>query len=77
MKQVNASEARIHLSRLLREVEKGRTITLVCPRRPIALIIPIDDRDRAPVEPCGFLNPEATVAESDQRRNPVGTDYRD
>jgi prevent-host-death family protein len=39
---VSTFEAKTHLSRLLQEVEKGRTITITRRGKPIARLVPID-----------------------------------
>jgi len=46
MKYVGVSEARVHLSRLLDEVETGETITITRRGRPVARIVPIGRRRR-------------------------------
>ena len=41
MKTVNVTEAKAHLSRLLRRVERGETVVIVHRGRPIARIEPV------------------------------------
>lgn len=50
MREVQASEAKTHLPRLLDEVERGETIVITRHGRPIARIIPETDRRRADFE---------------------------
>jgi prevent-host-death family protein len=50
MREVQASEAKTHLPRLLDEVERGETIVTTRHGRPIARIVPEVDRRRADVE---------------------------
>ncbi|BCH22757.1 antitoxin [Mesorhizobium sp. L-8-10] len=46
MREVQASEAKIHLPRLLSEVERGETIVITRHGRPIARIVPETDERR-------------------------------
>jgi prevent-host-death family protein len=50
MREVQASEAKTHLPRLLDEVERGETIVITRHGRPIARIVPEADRRRADFE---------------------------
>jgi prevent-host-death family protein len=55
MPEVDAFDARTHLSRLLGQVERGETITITRHGRPVARLIPIagssrDERRRAVAE---------------------------
>jgi prevent-host-death family protein len=50
MREVQASEAKTHLSRLLDDVERGETIVITRHGRPIARIVPETDRRRAAFE---------------------------
>ena len=50
MREVQASEAKAHLPRLLDEVERGETIVTTRHGRPIARIVPGIDLRRADVE---------------------------
>lgn len=50
MREVQASEAKTHLPRLLDEVERGETIIITRHGRPIARIVPETDRHRAEFE---------------------------
>ena len=43
MKTINVTEAKAHLSRLLRRVERGETVVIVHRGRPIARIEPVRD----------------------------------
>ena len=46
MKQVGVYDAKTHLPKLLDEVERGETVTITRHGRPIAKLVPIDDRKR-------------------------------
>jgi prevent-host-death family protein len=46
MPEVDAFEAKTHLSHLLDEVERGETITITRHGRPVARLIPIDGSSR-------------------------------
>ncbi len=50
MREVQASEAKTHLSRLLDHVERGEIIAITRHGRPIARIVPEADRRRADFE---------------------------
>jgi len=50
MKTVGTYEAKTHLPRLLGEVERGESITITRRGKPIAIISPIEDVDRARVK---------------------------
>lgn len=41
MKQIGAYEAKTHLPRLLKEVERGETFTITNHGRPVARLVPI------------------------------------
>lgn len=49
MREVQASEAKTHLPRLLDEVERGETIVITRHGRPIARIVPEVSRRRAEI----------------------------
>ena len=70
MRQVQASQAKAHLTQLLDEVERGETILITRHGRPIARIVPEaagrrDELDRAiaDLEELGKQTGEATVEE--------------
>ncbi|HSP56398.1 MAG TPA: type II toxin-antitoxin system prevent-host-death family antitoxin [Dehalococcoidia bacterium] len=46
MKQIGANEARRQLSRLLREVERGETVTITRHGRQVARLVPIEKPKR-------------------------------
>jgi prevent-host-death family protein len=50
MREIQASEAKTHLPRLLDEVERGETIVITRHGRPIARLVPEADRRRAEIE---------------------------
>ena len=50
MREVQASEAKTHLPRLLDDVERGETIVITRHGRPIVRIVPETDRRRADFE---------------------------
>ena len=45
-KVIQATEANLHFSRILREVEQGDSFTVTSHGRPIALIVPATSQDR-------------------------------
>jgi prevent-host-death family protein len=47
MREVQASEAKTHLPRLLDDVERGETIVITRHGRPIARLVPDEDQRRA------------------------------
>lgn len=47
MREIQATEAKAHLSQLLNAVEQGETVTITRHGRPIAHLIPADIRERA------------------------------
>jgi prevent-host-death family protein len=47
MREVQASEAKTHLPRLLDDVERGETIVITRHGRPIARLVPDEDNRRA------------------------------
>ena len=47
MREVAATEARIHLAQLLRSVECGETIAITRHGRPIAHLVPAEAQERA------------------------------
>ena len=47
MREVAATEARIHLARLLSSVERGGTIAITRHGRPIAHLVPAEAQERA------------------------------
>ncbi len=44
MRQIQASEAKVHLAQLLDEVERGETLIITRHGRPIARLVPEEDR---------------------------------
>ena len=50
MKQVGAYEAKTKLSLLLRDVEKGESITITKHGIPVAMLIPADNRKKRPLQ---------------------------
>lgn len=49
MREVQASEAKAHLSELLDDVERGETVVVTRHGRPIARIVPEAERRRAEI----------------------------
>ena len=47
MREVQASEAKTHLPQLLDEVERGETIVITRHGRPVARLVPDEERRRA------------------------------
>jgi prevent-host-death family protein len=47
MREVQASEAKTHLPQLLDDVERGETIVIARHGRPIARLVPDEERRRA------------------------------
>jgi prevent-host-death family protein len=47
MRQVQASDAKTHLPRLLDDVERGETIAITRHGRPVAHLVPAATQDRA------------------------------
>jgi prevent-host-death family protein len=45
-KTIGAFEAKTHFSALLEEIEQGREITITKHGRPVAKLVPVDDRQR-------------------------------
>ncbi len=45
--QVNAFDAKTHLSQLLRQAEQGRSITITRHGKPVARLVPIDAQSGA------------------------------
>ena len=64
MREVQASEAKTHLPRLLDEVERGETIVITRHGRPIARIVPEADRRQAEID--------AAIARIQERRTRAG-----
>jgi len=58
MREIQASEAKTHLPRLLDEVERGETLIITRHGRAIARIVPEVDRQQAEVDQAieGILN---------------------
>ena len=56
MKPVNIREAKTHLSRLVARVEAGEEIVIAKAGRPVARLVPIDNRFR-PVKTGGLRLP--------------------
>ena len=52
--EVGAYEAKTNLSRLLERVERGERITLTRHGRPVAMLVPVEDK-RPPEEVVGEL----------------------
>jgi prevent-host-death family protein len=50
MRQIQASEAKTHLPRLLDEVERGETVIITRHGRAIARIVPEVDRQQAQID---------------------------
>ncbi len=50
MREIQASEAKIHLAGLLDEVERGETLIITRHGRPIARIVPEVDRQQAKID---------------------------
>lgn len=50
MREMQASEAKTHLPRLLDEVERGETIVITRHGRPIARLVPEPDRRQAEID---------------------------
>jgi prevent-host-death family protein len=50
MREIQASEAKIHLAGLLDEVERGETFIITRHGRPIARIVPEVDRQQAKID---------------------------
>ena len=50
MREIQASEAKIHLSQLLDKVEQGETLVITRHGRPIARIVPESDRHQEEVD---------------------------
>ena len=49
MATVSAYEAKTHLPRLLREVERGETVIITRHGKPVAKLAPVDDQRRADI----------------------------
>ena len=62
MRQVNIHEAKTHLSRLADEADAGETIILAKAGRPVAKIVPLDDKpkEKKPRR-LGFLDSKFNV----------------
>ena len=54
MVEVGAYEAKTNLSRLLERVERGERITLTRHGRPVAMLVPVDEK-RPPEEVVGEM----------------------
>ena len=50
MKQVGVYEAKTHLPSLLNDVERGEEVTITRHGRPVARLVPIQERRRTPAE---------------------------
>jgi prevent-host-death family protein len=55
MKTISAADANRKFSQLLRLVRGGRSFVVTTHGRPVAKIVPIDDRDRMPAAARGAL----------------------
>jgi len=49
MATVSAYEAKTHLPRLIRQVERGETVIITRHGKPVAKLAPVDDQGRADV----------------------------
>lgn len=49
MTEVTAYEAKTHLPRLIRAVERGETVVITRHGRPVARLVPFEEQDRAEV----------------------------
>lgn len=49
MAEVTAYEAKTHLPRLLRAVERGESVTITRHGKPVARLVPVEDQRRAEV----------------------------
>jgi prevent-host-death family protein len=47
---VSAYEAKTHLPRLIREVERGETVIITRHGKPVAKLAPVDDQRRADID---------------------------
>jgi len=63
MRQVNIHEAKTHLSRLVEEAGAGETIILAKAGKPIAKIVPLEDKPAEKKKPreLGFLKGKLNV----------------
>lgn len=50
MREIRASEAKVHLAQLLDEVERGETLILTRHGRPVARIVPEVDRRQEEID---------------------------
>ena len=50
MATVSAYEAKTHLPRLIREVERGETVIITRHGKPVAKLAPVDDQRRADID---------------------------
>ena len=50
-KLINVHEAKTHFSKLLARVEKGERITVARAGKPVAILVPMDQRSRAALPP--------------------------
>jgi prevent-host-death family protein len=48
MKTVNIHEAKTHLSRLVERVQAGERVVIAKAGKPVAILIPFDERPRPP-----------------------------
>ena len=46
-KRYSIAEAREHLSEMMHEVEEGNSVELTRSGKPVAILLPVDDRDRS------------------------------
>jgi len=86
MKTINVTEAKAHLSRLLRRVARGETVVIVHRGRPIARIEPVRDAgpaaddavlsglEREGIVRRAALPPEASVLDLPRAAAPAGGD---
>jgi prevent-host-death family protein len=50
MREIEASEAKVHLLQLLDEVERGETVVITRHGRPIARIVPVIDQRQEEID---------------------------
>jgi prevent-host-death family protein len=55
VKVIATNEAKLHLSSLLHEVERGETIVISRGRKPLAKLVPHDEAERVPRPKVGEM----------------------
>ena len=55
MRQVSVQEAKTQLSALLKDVERGESVTIANWHKPVAQLVPISSVTQEKQEPTGFL----------------------